>query len=367
MATAFIERDFVNYNTVLVNDCFKQVLLRDPSAGGMYSLWYTSPVAFGAADYAFQGTIQYSSFMHEMGHNFTLNTPWDYYYGGKIDGYANAIFSESMAQIFQHAAAYELINNADFFGFDDELAFDINNSAVSSMNLVRSSYDAYVAGGSQFRSWNNSSTPEDETFNTFMTVAYKFFEHAENSGQGYRMPARRMLKLLQLFDWDLASKYDRWNNNSRADTFRATLMATAISYAFSADLRGEFSALNFPLDSDIYNRLMFTVYPLADFDNSGGVDYGDLALFCNSWLNSGLCMQADLNGDNVVDFLDFVELASAWQLSPADFNKDRSVNYQDLVLFCNYWLNSSSKLQPDLNYDGTVNFLDFAQLASAWY
>ena len=63
------------------------------------------------SDYGFQGTIEWSSFMHEMGHNFTLNSPADYYYGGKIDGNANAIFSESLAQIFQHATAFEIINN----------------------------------------------------------------------------------------------------------------------------------------------------------------------------------------------------------------------------------------------------------------
>jgi hypothetical protein len=365
-ATACIEKDFVNYNTAVVNGGFQQVLLRAPSAGGMYSLWFTSPVSFAAGDYAFQGTIQYSSFMHEMGHNFTLNTPGDYYYGGKIDGSANAIFSESMAQIFQHAAAYEIINNAEYFGLGDDLVFDINNNAIASMNLVRNSYDAYVAGGSQFHSWNDPATPDDETFGTFMTIAYKFFEHAENSGHGYRIPLRRMLKLLQLFDADLAAMYDRLHNNSQADTFRATLMVTAVSYAFSTDLRSEFSALNFPLDSDTYDDLMFAVSPLADFNDDGSVDYEDLALLCNSWLNSGPAMQSDLNGDNIVDFLDFAELASLWWLPSADFNKDGSVNYEDLDLFCNYWLDSGPGLWPDLNGDNTVDFLDFAELASVW-
>ena len=41
--------------------------------------------------------------MHEMGHNATLNSPADYYFGGKTDGPANAILSETIAQIFQHA------------------------------------------------------------------------------------------------------------------------------------------------------------------------------------------------------------------------------------------------------------------------
>jgi hypothetical protein len=366
-AAASMEKDFVNYNTALVNGGFQQVLLRDPSAGGMYSLWFTSPVAFAAADYSFLGSIQYSSFMHEMGHNFTLNTPGDYYYGGKIDGWANAIYSESMAQIFQHAAAYQIINNAEYFGLGDDLVFDINNSAVSSMNIVRNSYDAYVAGTSQFHSWNDPATPDDETFGTFMTVAYKFFEHAENSGQDYRIPARKMLKLLQLFDADLAAKYDRLHNNSQADAFRATLMVAAVSYAFSTDLRSEFSALNFPLDSETYDDLMFAVSPLADFDDDGSVNYDDLDILCGSWLDSGPGLLPDLNDDKTVNFLDFAELASLWWLPPADFNKDGSVNYEDLALFCNYWLDSGPGLWPDLNGDTIVDFLDFAELASVWH
>ncbi|MBC8424286.1 hypothetical protein H8E07_09205 [bacterium] len=43
-----------------------------------------------------------------MGHNATLNFPAVHDYGGKIDGYVNAIYSETMAQIFQYATAYEL-------------------------------------------------------------------------------------------------------------------------------------------------------------------------------------------------------------------------------------------------------------------
>ena len=104
---ATVQNDLANSNVFLVDGGFGQRVLRDPAAGGMYSIWYSSPVAFGSADYGFQGTPGYSSFFHEMGHNVTLNFPTAYYYGGKIDGNANAIYSETLAQIFQHATAYE--------------------------------------------------------------------------------------------------------------------------------------------------------------------------------------------------------------------------------------------------------------------
>jgi hypothetical protein len=252
---AYIQKDFVNDNVFLFNNKFEQFTLRDPSFQGMYSLWFTNPVSFGAGDYGFQGTIQWSSFMHEMGHNFTLNTPSNYYYGGKIDGNANAIYSESMAQIFQHATAYEIVNNSDYYGLSEDWTGDIKQGAISSIKIVRNAYENYLNSGKPFSSWNDPNTPADETFNTFMTIAYKFFEHAENDGLGYQVPVKRMLELLQTFDQDLATRYDPSHNTSAAATFRATLMVTALSYAFNKDLREEFKSLNFPIDDQLYSEL----------------------------------------------------------------------------------------------------------------
>ena len=121
--------------------------------------------------------------------------------------------------------------------------------------IVRNAYENYLNAGKPFSSWNDQNTPADETFNTFMTIAYKFFEHAENDGLGYKVPLKRMLVLLQAFDQDLASQYDQLNNTSAADTFRSTLMVTALSYAIGRDLREEFRSLNFPVDDLIYGGL----------------------------------------------------------------------------------------------------------------
>ena len=126
---SLIQKGFANDNVYLVDGGFRQVVLRDPDFGGMYSLWFTNPVSFGASTSAFSGTVQYSSLMHEMGHNMTLNSPANYYYGGKIDGNANAIFSESMAQIFQHATAHYLLNNYQSYGLSEDLVADIRESA----------------------------------------------------------------------------------------------------------------------------------------------------------------------------------------------------------------------------------------------
>lgn len=252
---AVIENDFANHDAYLYNGKFEQFILRDSAAGGAYSLWFTDPVSFGSGDSFFQGTIGYSSFFHEMGHNVTLNTPANYYYGGRIDGNANAIFSEAMANIFQHAAAYEIVNNHQSYGLGDDLTFDIKQSAISSVSLIRTTYDQYISGGKTFASWNDPGSPSDETFKTFMTIAYKFLEHAENSGLGYRNPLQHMMKLLDGFNPDWLQRYDPQNNTASADTFRATLMTAAVSFAFLQDLRSEFLSLNFPISDAIYDEL----------------------------------------------------------------------------------------------------------------
>jgi len=252
---AAIQEDLVNDNLFIMDNNFKQVILRDPIANNMYSLWFTNPVSFGVGDYGFNEPIQWSSFMHEMGHNFTLNTPKNYYYGGKIDGSANAIFSESMAQIFQHTAAYEIINKYKDYGLSEDIMIDIRQSAIASMKNVKKSHDDYIRSGMNFSSWNDPTTAIDNTFETFMTIAYKFFEYAEKGELGYRIPAKRMLVLLQLFDEDLMKKYDRLNNTKEAEKFRSTLMISALSFAFSKDLREDFLRLNFPIDDKAYIEL----------------------------------------------------------------------------------------------------------------
>ncbi len=51
-----------------------------------------------------------------------------------------------------------------------------------------------------------------------------------------------------------------------------------------------------------------------DFDDSGMVDYGDVFVLAENWLNEGSGIAADLNGDNKVNFLDFAILAGQWRM-----------------------------------------------------
>lgn len=279
-AAACLQHGFANGNVLVVDGGFRQYVLRDPGAGGMYSIWYSSPVAFAAADYAFQGTPQYSSFLHEMGHNLTLNFPAAFHYGGRIDGNANAIYSETLAQIFQHSTAYELINNAASYGLPADLVFDIHQSARGSIGLVRAAYERYCASGCNFQSWNNPATPEDETYDTFMTIACQFFRHAETAGQGYALPTRRLMHLLEVFNEDLRQQYDAQQDTAAGAEFRSTLLVTALSHAFQSDLRADFRALGFPVSDAVYDQLMHLATSAIPHLKA---NRGDLAAVIISW------------------------------------------------------------------------------------
>jgi hypothetical protein len=94
-----------------------------------------------------------------------------------------------------------------------------------------------------------------------MTLAYKFCAHAETAGQGYRLPAQRLMRLLAVFNPDLWQQYDQQHDTPAADQFRATLLVTALSYAFQSDLRPEFRVLRFPISDATYDQLMGLVDP----------------------------------------------------------------------------------------------------------
>ncbi|MCX6133740.1 MAG: T9SS type A sorting domain-containing protein [Ignavibacteriales bacterium] len=266
-AVSSIEKDFVNDNIYLVDSKFEQLMLRDSAFQGAYSLWYTNPVAFGVGDAFMQGHIGWTALFHEMGHNYTLNCPANYYYGGRIDGNANAIYSETMAQVYAYAAGYELVNHSRFYGLSDDLAWEIGADLTGFMMWSRDNYNTYISGGKKFTSWNDPVTQEDDALPTFSTIAFEFCRQAETEEKGYRVPLKRMTGLLQGFNPSWWQKFDQGHNTAAADTFRSTLLVTAMSYGFAKDLRADFRNLKFPISDQIYNDLYASVtgVPSAPF------------------------------------------------------------------------------------------------------
>lgn len=257
---AIIQLDLAN-NDVCRNDGrFEQVLLRDSEFPGMYSLWYTDPVGFGVGDHGFDSSIGWSSLFHEMGHNVTLNSPAKFHWGLKQDGPANTFYSEVLAQIFQHATAYELLNHRAGYGLGEDIAWDIAESACATMTGVRRAFERYMAGGCRFSSWQDGASGEDSTFDTFMTIAFKFCERAERNRAGFREPVKRLMAFLQRFNPEWEKAFSARKNSPEAEQFRATLWAGALSHAFRADLRAELRQLKFPVQDEVFQRLK----PLGD-------------------------------------------------------------------------------------------------------
>jgi MYXO-CTERM domain-containing protein len=266
---ATIELGLVDWDVQLDHGSFHQVLAKDPGlTGGMYSLWFTTPVAFAASCASMSTVADLPSMLHEMGHNVTLNFPADYYYGGKIDGDANAIYSETMAQIFAHAALYEMLNASGSYGLPAELMADLEQQAILSFGIVKQAYEEYLNQGARFSSWNDPATvDEDETLGTFMTIAYKFIEHAEDQQQGLGAPVLKLSRFLGQFGPDWHSQYSQDTNSPTAESFRATLLVAALGSALDTDLRQEFRALHFPVDDAVFDRL---ICPDCGQGGSGG-------------------------------------------------------------------------------------------------
>jgi hypothetical protein len=103
-----------------------------------------------------------------------------------------------------------------------------------------------------------------------------------------------------------------------------------------------------------------------------------LELFVERWLNencfcNGWCYEADLNYDSSVDFLDYAELAVSWlrEKIPADIDGDWDVDFTDFAILADYWMDGGCG-EPgwcggaDLDETGQVNVSDLLILTEHW-
>lgn len=245
-----IQMDLCN-GDVTTKAATRQVVLKHTQFGGCGSLWFTDPVSFVCHPGYLSGQVDFSSLLHELAHNLTLNSPANYRFGGKTDGPMNTIVSETLAQIFQHATIYIILNSDGHFGLSDELCRRLRECGISSIGVVREAHRKYLADPRQYTTYNDPAAKVDETFNTFMTVAYVFCELAEKRGD-YRAPLKRMMRLLQTFSPADHKRFQQPEN----EPFRASFLVAAIAYGFDTDLRGRFRKLNFPVSDEIYTELL---------------------------------------------------------------------------------------------------------------
>jgi hypothetical protein len=258
-AFAVVQRDLVGHDLHRYDGTFRQLVLETPPEQPYaYSVWFAYPVLFAANDACFGTEPDWASFAHELGHNATLNCPAAFRLGGKIDGPANAIVSETLAQIFAHVTCHEVVNHAESYGIPDDLAAEIAARARGSFAFL-----AGWGGPAPFSSWNDPDTEEDETMPTFMVLARQFFAHCAPDGSDYRAAARRMMSRLRLWNPGWETRYDRDNDTPEAARFRSTLLVAAVSYGVGQDLRAEFRARGFPIDDDFFGEVLEAPAPFS--------------------------------------------------------------------------------------------------------
>ncbi len=256
-AVAWLQYDFVNHNVYLSDGTFNQVILRNPDQeyGQTGSFWFTSPPAILLDDFGQHGWVDYGVLFDELGQGFTLNTPSDFVFGNNIDGNYNFMYRKGMALIFSLGAAWELINNQEFFGLCDAATLEIYYNIKDDYRFLHEVYLDYIIGGRDFTGWNYSPVNHKNTLDTYLVICYKFCSHAAQEGIGYKIPIQRMMKLLQLFNEEMRIRYNLDENTPDTDAMVATFLVTAMSYAFEKDLRQEFRDLNFPINDGFYDTL----------------------------------------------------------------------------------------------------------------
>ena len=256
-----LQMDFCNRD-VDTRGGLGQVVLSQPGFGGACSLWFTKPVCTAANPKYLSDPSGISSLLHEMGHNLTLNSPAQYRFGGKTDGPMSTIVSETLAQIMQHATAYELLNQPGQYGLPANVTEAIRRSAQDAFGVTSRGYREYVAKGCPYSTLQSGGPGEpDRTFGTFMAVAYEFVRMADER-RDFRKPLQRTMALLQTFN-----ERDHRRFQARdSEAFRGTFMVAALSYGFDTDVRQTFRRLKFPVDDSIYRELIGRM--------PGGVHFG---------------------------------------------------------------------------------------------
>jgi hypothetical protein len=216
-----LQMDFCNRD-VDARGGLGQVVVSQPGFGGACSLWFIKPGCTAANPTYLSDPSGISSLFHKMGHNITLNSPARYRFGGKTDGPMSTIVSETLAQIMQHATAYELLNQRGQYALPTKIIEAIGRSARDTFGVTSRAYREYVEKGCPYATIQSGEP--DRTFGTFMAVAYEFVKMADER-RDFRTPLQRMMALLQTFNERDHRRFQTRDN----EAFRGTLMVVAIS------------------------------------------------------------------------------------------------------------------------------------------
>jgi len=95
---------------------------------------------------------------------------------------------------------------------------------------------------------------------------------------------------------------------------------------------------------------------IYDLDCDGTIGLGDFAVMCENWLMTGPGIAGDFVADEIVNFLDFAELANAGANNPPTVSITTPANGATFTALANITINATAS-----DSDGTVSKVDFHQ------
>jgi hypothetical protein len=107
----------------------------------------------------------------------------------------------------------------------------------------------------------------------------------------------------------------------------------------------------------------------ADLNDDDIVNQLDLEIFIDYWLYTGEELYVDFYREGAIDFKDFDVFAYNWRAvgqNKADFSENNLVDWVDLGIFTEYWLDIGREIPVDLYYEASIDFKDYAVLALDW-
>jgi cyclophilin family peptidyl-prolyl cis-trans isomerase len=116
--------------------------------------------------------------------------------------------------------------------------------------------------------------------------------------------------------------------------------------------------------------------PTSTQNNMPNVPDDDVVIHANVTLEAPVCAlagQGDINGDCIVDLLDFMILAQHWLYGKiaADIDVDGKVNFDDYMILSSHWMEQNCAAPnwcagTDINKNGLVDTPDVLMLAERW-
>ncbi len=121
----------------------------------------------------------------------------------------------------------------------------------------------------------------------------------------------------------------------------------------------------------------------SDFNRSRTVDFADLMIFAEYWLEPVVTLLSDLNTDGAINFKDIAIFANGWldntdwenwqddncfeiELPVADLDDDGIVNLRDFAVLAGDWMSSGRCIRSDIDGSGVVDYGDISKLTEQW-